>query len=66
MPSNRDDDADRANVVRTVNRGAFHYDLGMHGYLTSVPVTLWIVGPGWLFLSAVVVTMAMIRLDRFG
>ncbi len=66
LPSNRDNDADRANVVRTVNRGAVHYNLGMHGYFTSVPVTLWIVGPGWLLLSAVVVTVVMSRLDRFG
>ena len=66
LPSNRENDADRAMVVQTVNRGAVHYNLGMRGFFTSVPVTLWIVGPGWFFLSAVAVTMTMRRLDRFG
>ncbi len=66
LPSNRKNDSDRANVVQTVNRGAAHYNLGMRGFFTAVPVTVWIVGPGWFLLSAVVVTMAMSRLDRFG
>ena len=65
LPLYRDKDADRTIVVETVNRGAAHYNYGMRGFFTALPVTLWIVGPGWFFLSAVVVTMAMSRLDRF-
>ena len=66
VPSVRENDTERAYVVQTVNRGALHYNLGMHGYYTSVPLMLWIVGPGWFLLSAVAVTIAMGRLDRYG
>ncbi len=66
VPSIQENEAERAKVAKTVNRGALHYNLGMHGYYTTIPVTLWIVGPGWLFLSAVVVTFTMSRIDRFG
>ena len=64
VPSNRDSADDKEKVVQMVNRGATHYNLGMHGYYTSVPVFLWILGPSWFLISAVVVTAVMFRLDR--
>ena len=64
VPMNRDRAVDKEKVTQMVNRGAKHYNLDMHGYYTSVPVFIWILGPIWFLISAVVVTAVMVHLDR--
>ncbi len=62
LPTSRKDAGHRRSVRDTVNRGATHYNLGMNGFYTSIPTTLWLLGPVWLLVSAVAITVY--RLDR--
>lgn len=53
-------------VTDTVNLGATHYYLGMRGFYIAIPLTLWLVGPLWLFAGAVILVAILYRLDRTG
>jgi uncharacterized membrane protein len=51
-------------VSNTINRGARHYSTGMRSYYVAIPTVLWLLGPIWLFLAALVMTRLSWRLDR--
>jgi len=53
-----------AAVADTLNRGARHYSVGMRSYYVAIPTVLWLLGPIWLFLAALVMTRLSWRLDR--
>jgi uncharacterized membrane protein len=53
-----------ALVGDTINRGARHYSIGMRSYYVAIPTVLWLLGPVWLFLAALVMTRLSWRLDR--
>jgi uncharacterized membrane protein len=50
-------------VAEVLNQGAAHYTLGMRGYYLVVPLALWMMGPVWLFLGAVGLTLVLQRID---
>lgn len=51
-------------VVETLNRGGFHYTLGMRGYYLSMPIALWLFGPVWLLFGTLLLIAALFHLDR--
>lgn len=60
------DSAAYAQVVKVLHYGAAHYTLGMRGYYLSVPLALWIFGPGWLLAGTVVIIATLCYVDRTG
>lgn len=55
-----------ASVVETVQYGAAHYTLGMRGYYLSVPLALWLFGPGWLLVGTLIIIATLCHVDRTG
>jgi uncharacterized membrane protein len=53
-----------AVVSNTINRGARHYSVGMRSYYVAIPTVLWLLGPIWLLLAALVMTRLSWRLDH--
>ena len=64
-PSDSDSSAP-ASVVETIQYGAAHYTLGMRGYYLSVPLALWLFGPGWLLVGALIIIATLWHVDRTG
>jgi len=63
VPEGEDAAINPDTVVGAINRGAYNYNLGMRGYYFAVPVTLWLLGPTWFFVSSIIVTYAVYRLE---
>jgi len=55
-----------APVVETIQYGAAHYTLGMRGYYLSVPLALWLFGPGWLLAGTLIIIATLWHVDRTG
>ncbi|MFA6899177.1 MAG: DUF599 domain-containing protein [Desulfurivibrionaceae bacterium] len=64
-PPASDSSAD-ASVVETIQYGAAHYTLGMRGYYLSVPLALWLFGPGWLLAGTLIIIATLCHVDRTG
>lgn len=64
VPVDEGHPSDRQTVVTILNRGAMHYHLGMRAYYISIPLALWLLGPTWLLLGSLVLTMVLIHLDK--
>ena len=64
VPASRDPIVTYDAVTKIINRGSTHYTLGMRGYYFSVPFTLWLFGPSWMLMGAVILTLILYRLDR--
>ncbi len=64
VPEGKDAAINPDTVAGAINRGAYNYNLGMRGYYVSVPVTLWLLGPTWFFVSSLIVTYAVHRLEH--
>lgn len=64
-PSDSDSSAP-APVVETIQYGAAHYTLGMRGYYLSVPLALWLFGPGWLLVGTLIIIATLCHVDRTG
>lgn len=60
------DSAAHTQVVKVLHYGAAHYTLGMRGYYLSVPLALWIFGPGWLLAGTVIIIATLCYVDRTG
>ena len=56
----------QASVVETIQYGAAHYTLGMRGYYLSVPLALWLFGPGWLLAGTLIIIATLCHVDRTG
>lgn len=54
---------DRETVAKALNRGARYYTWGMRTYYLTVPLAMWILGPGWLLASALLLVLVLRRLD---
>ena len=55
-----------ASVIETIQYGAAHYTLGMRGYYLSVPLSLWLFGPGWLLVGTLIIIATLYHVDRTG
>lgn len=64
VPEENDGISTARTVIKILNRGAFHYHLGMRAYYIAIPLTLWLLGPTWLLLGSVVLTIVLFRLDQ--
>jgi uncharacterized membrane protein len=51
-------------VAEVLNHGALHYTLGMRGFYLAVPVGLWLFGPVWMLVGAIVLVWALNKLDH--
>ena len=48
---------------RELERGAVHYTLGMRAFYMSIPLSLWLFGPFWMFVGAVGLVVILSRVD---
>ena len=46
-----------------LERGAFHFTLGMRGYYLAIPLTLWLFGPMWMLAGSVLLVLILRRVD---
>ncbi|WPL16234.1 hypothetical protein Thiowin_01187 [Thiorhodovibrio winogradskyi] len=51
-------------AIRAISRGAGAYNFGMRAYYISIPVMLWLLGPIWFFVGALMMTLLIYRLDH--
>lgn len=51
-------------AIRAIRRGAGAYNFGMRAYYVSIPIMLWLLGPIWLLVGAVLMTLLIYRLDH--
>lgn len=54
------------SVIEALQYGAGHYTLGMRGYYLSVPLALWLFGPGWLLAGTIIIIPTLFHVDRTG
>lgn len=59
-----DDQASIAEAVRFMNKGAMHYAVGMRCYYFAIPLALWLLGPLWLGIGALILTVSLYRHDH--
>lgn len=52
------------DAARYMEKGAMHYALGMRCYYFAIPLVLWLFGPIWLGIGAVVMVVALYRHDH--
>ncbi len=53
-----------AYVANILNLGNIHYTLGMRAYYLAAVVALWLFGPEWMFLGAVIMVIILYRQDH--
>jgi len=63
-PADRDASINPASVSETVNRGAFHYTLGMRAYYLAIPLSLWFFGETLLFAGATILLILLGNMDH--
>lgn len=56
----------RQFVIKTLNRTAYYYNVGMRHYYFSIPLALWLLGGFWLLLGTLVLVFTLYRLDFGG
>ncbi len=56
VPLECDSMLNTAYVANILNLGNLHYTLGMRAYYLAAVVTLWLFGPQWMFLGAIILT----------
>lgn len=61
---NTDDPQTKNLVVKLVNRGADHYTWGMRCFYGAIPLVLWLFGPLWLLVGAIVMAVALYLHDH--
>ena len=53
-----------ARVVNLLERGALHHTLGVRGFYLGIPLALWLFGPLWMLVGAVVLVLLLYQLDH--
>jgi uncharacterized membrane protein len=53
-----------AYVANILNLGNLHYTLGMRAYYLAAVVTLWLFGPEYMLLGAIILTIIMYKQDH--
>ncbi len=63
IPIEHIDDAQVRRLGAVVNRGAFHYTVGMRASYLVIPFAMWLVGPEWLFAGTLILVAVLYRID---
>ncbi|MBF0456072.1 MAG: DUF599 domain-containing protein [Magnetococcales bacterium] len=50
-------------VAENLSRAANGYTVGMRLYFLSIPIAMWIFGPTWMFLSTIMLLLALRHMD---
>jgi uncharacterized membrane protein len=64
IPPEDQPDQPESTPANILNRAGFHYTLGMRGYWLAVPLSFWLFGPIWLFLSTLLLIPFLYHLDH--
>ncbi|WP_323696830.1 DUF599 domain-containing protein [Thiorhodovibrio litoralis] len=64
LPPGEGEEPDPTAAIHAISRGAGAYNFGMRAYYVSIPLMLWLLGPIWFFLGAVVMIFLIYRLDH--
>ncbi len=64
MPDRHEGIASHEFVAEVVNHASLHYTIGMRCYYLAIPLALWVFGPTWMLMGAVVLVGVLYRLDR--
>lgn len=64
IPKNYHLSINSESALTALNQGALYYYLGMRGYYVSIPLVFWLMGPVWMFFSAIIVTFLVYKLDH--
>ncbi len=59
-----DDAGAASDAARYMDKGAMHYALGMRCYYFAIPLVLWLFGPIWRGIGAVILILALYRHDH--
>ena len=52
------------STAQVVNRAAKFNTFGMRGFYFSIPMTMWLLGPSWMLLGAIILVMLLYHLDK--
>jgi uncharacterized membrane protein len=50
-------------MIASLQRGAFHFTLGMRAFMFSLPFGLWLLGPVWLLLGSILLILVLWKID---
>jgi uncharacterized membrane protein len=50
-------------MIASLQRGAFHFTLGMRAFLFALPFGMWLLGPVWLFLGSILLVSVLWKID---
>ncbi|MGB5570975.1 MAG: DUF599 domain-containing protein [Sedimenticolaceae bacterium] len=64
VPQPEEGSGDIATVQKILDRGGFHYTLGMRCFYLAVPLALWLFGPLWLLLGSILLCIALYLMDH--
>lgn len=64
LPPPEGEEPDPTAAMRALARGAGAYNFGMRSYYISIPLILWLLGPIWLLVGAILMTLFIYRLDH--
>ena len=51
-------------AIVDLERGAFHYMIGIRSYYLAMPLALWFFGPSWMALGTASLLVILWRVDR--
>lgn len=63
LASENSEEVSSSVIAEELDRGAFHYALGMRCYYLAIPLTLWLFGPLWMLLATVLLVVVLSRVD---
>ena len=50
-------------MVKSLQRGALHFTLGMRAFMLVLPFGLWLLGPVWLLLGSIILVSVLWKID---
>ena len=51
-------------TIGELERGAFHYMIGIRSYYLAMPLSLWFFGPSWMAIGTLCLLCVLWRVDR--
>jgi uncharacterized membrane protein len=63
LRSEQEQNITRGLADAELQRGALNFTLGMRGYYFAIPLTLWLFGPIWMLVGAILLVGILYRID---